>query len=110
MKRLAYARVYNTAFKRGRARVNAWIQSELRPKRHTFHIRRSFVTHVQTMLRTQSIHQWIDNRTQEDIYRASRLSHIGCMMRLRVLQRCILQYVWRPGGRLMCENGKHIVA
>lgn len=106
---VAYARFYNTLYAKGKNKASSWIRVQLNPSNSSFYRRVRITKHMNTMIRTQHIRAWIDEPTLDHLNCVTRLAHIGCMMRLRTLQRYIIRYLWRPNGNLMHANGRALV-
>jgi hypothetical protein len=93
---MRYHTVYNTAYRMHQANgLDTWIRKRLRAR--TLRLRLQWTEQLR-VLQNQSLGQCICPETLEEIERVHRLSVIGGLMRLRVLQRCIIAYLWRPHG------------
>ena len=99
---MRYGRVYRRAFAIGTRGLEAWVQRGMR-KRRPFYKQVAWTKHIQTLVCTQLLASGVSLATRESVARAARLAHLGAVLRLRRLQRHILQYLWRPHGP-MCRR------
>ena len=107
-----YSRIYNQVFNvirdgcstRVASRLNEWIRTRLEMDR-SIQERILFGYHVNTMRTTQSIGRYIETSIMDLVERDCTLAGIAATIKLRQLQWRILNYLWRPGGRLMIQNG-----
>lgn len=100
---LTYAHVYNRAYQCRRTTLDAWARARLRRAR-TLPMRLSWGRHLLTLSRTQHMGSHMTLATRALAHATHRLATLGMLSRLRVLQRHILQYLWRPGGVLMMRQ------
>ena len=101
MVRVTYGAVYNTLYRKycnnRRHAVYVGVRKGLK-----WHERVRQSNALLKILQTQDcLRNWLcSNGYDFAIVREQRLYEIGCMYRLRRLQRAILCFLWRPGGRL----------
>ena len=99
--RVTYSRVYHHIFE-NRDSLEAIVHRKLSPTsslRQRFHWSR----HLLTMFRTQSWPgEYLSPAVASHVTRQFRLAHLAVLItHLRPLQRRILTFLYRPGGRLM---------
>lgn len=112
---MRYAKVYNSFYRRAKTlfkkpkwvaseHIEDWIRDHMHPK-VPLHVRLPFARHVSTIARTQALGTLYFTHTMvQNLSHAHRLAHIGWLCLLRRLQRRIIQYLWRPGSKLMLAN------
>jgi hypothetical protein len=106
---MTYGRVYRRAFAAGTRGLEAWVQRGV-SKRRPFHLQVAWTRHVHTLVCTQFLAANLSSETKRSVAHAARLAHIGAVLRLRVLQRRILDYLWRPGGPMCRRHAKEALA
>lgn len=100
--RHSYAHTYNLVYENHvtHNRLDHKIRALIHPRR-AFHLRVHTLRHLQTMLNTQSLASKITLGTWYQIHQQQTLTRLGVLMRLWVLQRRILEFLWRPTGGLV---------
>lgn len=94
----SYAFLYNGAVLRGE-RLDSWIRTRIKGAKDT--ASRYYVSrHVLTLARTQTLGAKLDHTTIEMARRVHRLCIIRRNILLRRCQRRVIEYLWRPGGKL----------
>lgn len=103
--KMSYARVYNFFFshtrclQKSRYALDRWIRRNLNGSHRRLSGRIQFARHLITIHKTQRVGQHIDTSLYNTIVHHKRLLTLGWIIyHLRPLQRCIIQYIWRPGG------------
>jgi hypothetical protein len=104
MQDLSFARVYNVCYPLGQ---EEFLQRARRRMRHpSLRTRYHWTKHISKMMHTRNPpHRFKDVSPafERSVRTRLRLNDIALRQRIRFLQRCILRWLFRPGG-VMCER------